>query len=72
MNMHSATSGLTAGATVLAWFIYSSDDERFQRGVHHLNMAGCKRPLPYCWLGNRIAARRGTILARIEEQEGRQ
>ncbi|NJM31507.1 MAG: hypothetical protein HC855_16745 [Rhizobiales bacterium] len=71
MNTHSTSSGLIVGAAALARFIYSSDDEHFQCRVYNLTTAGCKCPLPHSHLGNWIAARRSTILARIEEQEGR-
>jgi hypothetical protein len=66
----SIASDLIVGAAALARFIYGSDDERFQRRVYYLTTAGCKRPLPHFRLGNQIAARRSTILAWIEEQEG--
>lgn len=67
----SLASDLIVGAAEIARFIYGSDDERFQRRVYYLTTAGCKRPLPHFRLGSQIAARRSTILAWIEEQEGR-
>ncbi len=67
----SIASDLIVGAAALARFIYGSDDERYQRRVYYLTSAVCKRPLPHFRLGNQIAARRSTLLAWIEEQEGR-
>jgi len=66
----SIASDLIVGAAAIARFIYGSDDERFQRRVYYL-VTRCKWPLPHFRLGNQIAARRSTILAWIEEQEGR-
>jgi hypothetical protein len=71
MSAPSIASDLIVGAAALARFIYGSDDERFQRRVYYLTTAGCKRPLPHFRLGSQIAARRSTILAWIEQQEGR-
>jgi hypothetical protein len=70
MSTPSIASDLIVGAAAIARFIYGSDDERFQRRVYYL-VTSCKRPLPHFRLGNQIAARRSTILAWIEEQEGR-
>lgn len=71
MSAPSIASDLIVGAAALARFIYGSEDERFQRRVYYLTTAGCKRPLPHFRLGSQIAARRSTILAWIEQQEGR-
>lgn len=67
----SIASDLIVGAAALARFVYGSDDERYQRRIYYLTSAACKRPLPHFRLGNQIAARRSTLLAWIEEQEGR-
>jgi len=60
---------LLIGAAAIAFFIYGSTEYRFQRRVYYLTTQS-KRQLPWFRLGSQVAARRSSIIAWIEAQEG--
>lgn len=60
---------LLIGAAAIADFLYGSTEYRYQRRVYYLTTQS-KRKLPWFRLGSQIAARRSTIMAWIENQEG--
>jgi len=60
---------LLIGAAAIADFLYGSTEYRYQRRVYYLTTRS-KRKLPWFRLGSQIAARRSSIMAWIEAQEG--
>jgi hypothetical protein len=60
---------MIVGASMIAFYLFGSDEMRFQRRVYYLtHTAKCR--LPSFRLGNQIAVRKSTLARWIAEQEG--
>jgi hypothetical protein len=59
---------MIVGASMIAFYLFGSDERRFQRRVYYLtHSAKCR--LPSFRLGNQIAVRKSTLARWIADQE---
>jgi len=59
---------MIVGASTIAFYLFGSDERRFQRRVYYLARTA-KRRLPSFRIGNQIAVRKSTLARWIADQE---
>ena len=60
---------MIVSASIIAFYLFGSDERRFQRPVYYLTHAA-KCRLPSFRLSSQITARRRTLLAWIDAEDG--